>query len=149
MISKWGWVGIWYSSRASRWDSVRIYITWQGPEDEIKKGYRNILLNKSLKLRLSRDMLISKGLKMRFNRDILSSNILKIRSNREMLLSQGLFMRLRRDVWCLDETSKFNTSTVTFRPNRNVHCNTLSLWQYEPCTFSLVLCWTFCPSPMN
>ncbi len=49
---------------------------------------------------------------------------------------------------CLDETSKFTTSTVTFWPNQNVHCNILSLWQCEPCIFSLDLCWTFCPSPM-
>jgi hypothetical protein len=48
----------------------------------------------------------------------------------------------------LDETSKFTTSTVTFWPNQNVHCNILSLWQCEPCTFSPDLCWTFCPSPM-
>ncbi len=36
---------------------------------------------------------------------------------------------------CLDETSKFIKSTVTFWPNRNVYCNILSLWPYEPCIF--------------
>ncbi len=36
---------------------------------------------------------------------------------------------------CLDVTSKFTTSTVTFWPNQNVHCNILSMWHYDFLSF--------------
>ncbi len=38
---------------------------------------------------------------------------------------------------CLDVMSKFTTSTVTFWPNRNVHCNILSMWHYDFLSFFL------------